>query len=70
MIWRQYTLVIVEVLFGLIEIVLLIIALNVLGKDTSRTKLQKITLSLEIIIFPLIGPLFYLLTPKRKDNKK
>jgi hypothetical protein len=69
MIWRQYTLVIVEVAFGLIEIVLLIIALNVLGKDTTRTKLQKFALSLEIIIFPLVGPLVYLLTPKKKDNK-
>jgi hypothetical protein len=66
MIWKQYTLLVIESAFVLVEIILLVVALNALGKDTSRNKVQKIVWSLEIIFIPLFGPLFYLLTPKKK----
>jgi hypothetical protein len=68
MIWRQYTILIVEVALALVETTLLIVALNVFGKDASRTKMQKIGKSLEIIFIPLFGPLFYLLAPKKKNH--
>ena len=63
---RHVAILLFTVAFALLEIILLIVALNILGKDDSRTKAQKLGKAFEIIIFPLIGPLFYFFDARRR----
>ena len=69
-VWNHFLILLSYIALAIMEIVLLIVALKLLARDVSRTKLEKFGWALEIVFFPLFGPLHYLFSPKKKDNVK